>query len=1005
MTYWRLQAPHRIPLSGNVATSGTITITPASSGSGPLATNFQLTSSVGGTDVPFTLGHVFKQADVPSGQIANTSDTTNWQCDIRTTWPDGSAKFCVLSGRKTLTAGVAATINLTSAAPAGGTALTTTDLKNTGITASIGCGAFGTVSWATTDWDSPFQTLITGPVMSSWSYRKPVGSDAHLVGWLEVRLYVGGAVEVLAWVENAYLLVASPTSKTETYTFTLGGSQRFSQNFTVYHHTRIPLLSGGARSHWLGTNPDTTVAHNGTYLMATKMLPNMGWTSPSAATLNALTQSYTPNYPGPVGTTMGNAGTRPSLIENEACMYLGAGDARAYKAIVAAGFGQGTWPIHYRDENTNLPFRFSTFPTISLQSGSSPALPTNSGGEAAAYANTHHPNYAYPAAIVTGWNWFVDECLLLNGRNYLEGDQQRRRNDEGIYFAASGGYTERGAAWSLRSLAQALTLCPSSYAHRADLIYQWEQNMIRSKDWYVDGVLYSDQYITNVNFSNSLGVVAPYADYNDTNSRGTAFWHSTWMQSFYVSAVGWAWDMGLPIGATASAAHQSFRDWLYKYPVGLFGDGSSAMNYRWAPAYDFPIKTSKSPGVGYYASFTAAATEWATQTTGEPTSAAEGQTLWYGGGDVVAGDFTTGFTGQKFAALAYAVEHSATGASAAWTRLTRSSSWSLTSNFNDEPKAGVVPRLSYLQQQAVKLGPGQSIRLTTNITGTQLSPEGSDILQWGVSAYYDPVRKEVGFIGKRDGPNPYHWMVLDETRNNWSLDPRALWSSASVSGHGYDHNTCDPATGDVYHVPYGVKVVQKWNGTSWSAMTAWTQNMTATGGLTYFPGLGLFYNDGVALIRFNGTSWDTIATGDNSSYHDFSEYNSTADVLIFGGGNSSGYFKCTRGLTVSSIASAPFRISANAGDQGIIASDPNSDNLIARDVDTGAWAQYDISANAWTTLTQSTGDGSVPQNGTPNLANVNGSEVCCSIPQYGVTIWMQFRSGSSTLDAWLYRHT
>ena len=32
--------------------------------------------------------------------------------------------------------------------------------------------------------------------MSSWVYRKQVGSDAHLVAWMEVRLYVAGAVEL-----------------------------------------------------------------------------------------------------------------------------------------------------------------------------------------------------------------------------------------------------------------------------------------------------------------------------------------------------------------------------------------------------------------------------------------------------------------------------------------------------------------------------------------------------------------------------------------------------------------------------------------------------------------------------------------------------------------------------------------------------------------------------------------------------------------------------------------
>ena len=43
-------------------------------------------------------------------------------------------------------------------------------------------------------------------------YRKQVGTDAHLVAWLEVRLFPGGLVEILPSIENGYLLVTGPTS-------------------------------------------------------------------------------------------------------------------------------------------------------------------------------------------------------------------------------------------------------------------------------------------------------------------------------------------------------------------------------------------------------------------------------------------------------------------------------------------------------------------------------------------------------------------------------------------------------------------------------------------------------------------------------------------------------------------------------------------------------------------------------------------------------------------------
>ncbi len=313
---------------------------------------------------------------------------------------------------------------------------------------------------------------------------------------------------------------------------------------------------------------------------------------------------------------------------------------------------------------------------------------------------------------------------------------------------------------------------------------------------------------------------------------------------------------------------------------------------------------------------------------------------------------------------------------------------------------------SYLAQQAALLAPGQCIRLETGLTSAMLTMEGSNFIQWGVSMYRDPVRREIGFIGKRDGPNPFHWAVYSESTNSWDTT-RPVWSTAIVSGHGYDHNTCDPATGDVYHVPYGGNVVRKWNG-SWTSLPGWSQNATACGGLSWFPGLGLFYNDGFGLIHWDGSKWTTRYTLANGSYHDFSEYNDTADVLIFGGGNGSGYYKMTRSLAVSPIPAPPgITIGANPNYHGLAVSDPNSATLIARSSPTGAWAAYNIGSNSWSSLAKSSGNGATPQRGLPPLAaDTNNGPICCAIEDLGVIMFVQHQgSGSTPAEVWLYRHT
>ena len=170
------------------------------------------------------------------------------------------------------------TLSATRTAPSGA-ALTTADLRTTGAAAAIGCGAFGAVSWADADWLTPFMSWAAGPQMSSWIYRKQVGTDAHLVAWLEVRLYAGGAVEVLPWVENGFLNVAAPGERVATYTFTLGGTERFSQSVALLNHQRTPLVAGALLSHWLALDPGVTVSHDAAYLQSTRLVPtSRHWT-------------------------------------------------------------------------------------------------------------------------------------------------------------------------------------------------------------------------------------------------------------------------------------------------------------------------------------------------------------------------------------------------------------------------------------------------------------------------------------------------------------------------------------------------------------------------------------------------------------------------------------------------------------------------------------------------------------------------------------------------------
>ena len=456
--------------------------------------------------VPVTFGQVFKRGDVPAG-----CTLAGVQLNVKCAWPDGSASIgivsCLLSG----VAGAMSAVGLQCGTAASGPTLTTAGLRATGIAAAVGAGAFGSASWSGADWESPFRAWVTGPVMSSWIYRKPVGGDAHLVAWLEVRMWSNGAVEVLPWVENGYLLVPGPTSKSATYKFTLGGTDRFSQLIDLPHHTRTPLVSGPVTSHWLGAAQDSVVKHDPRYMQATGLVPAyMASVSPAAAVVKNLPASYTPLQQGNWPAGMGAGGYHASigLLPEWDVLYLTSNAAATYKGVVFNAYSAGRFPCHYRDEtNTqqpNRPPRISLHPNLTLMSPSPgwETPPAGSGTQPAGWGASHQPSPGYMAYLVTGRHYFLEELQFAASTNSLAAPWPSRQSAKGIYKSTAAG-AARAVAWRWRTLAQAVAATPDD-----DTIFKAEYlaNLKNNVEYY------HARYVAKPN--NPLGFITPYSDYN-----------------------------------------------------------------------------------------------------------------------------------------------------------------------------------------------------------------------------------------------------------------------------------------------------------------------------------------------------------------------------------------------------------------------------------------------------------------------------------------------------------
>jgi hypothetical protein len=654
-----------------------------------LMTSFDLTSAVGGANLPFALGFAFRKGDVPAGaQVAG--NIASLQVSGKNWWPDGSLKFATVAGRADLVAGVARTIKLGVGAAAGGAALTTADLRATGVTANIGAGSFGAVAWSGADWDAPFQNWISGPQMSSWVYRKAVGGDPHLVAWLEVRLYTGGAVEILPWIENGYLNVAAPINKNAEYVFSMGGSERFRAAFDLPNHCRSVLISGARFSHWLGADPQIVPNHDKAYLQATRLVPAYGAAVPASASVWAsLTQTYTPLQRGNYATSMGNAGFQPAigLLPEWDVLYLVSNNPRAYAGVIANAYGAGRFGIHYRDETTKRPLRFSSYPNLVTDGNASSGIantgassrntftPPAQGTAPAVWDSPHHPSVGFTAYLLTGRFYFMEEVQFAATVNYLKNTDVTRLYAGGLFMSHAGANTTRGAAWAIRTLAQAACVTPDNdVALRGEFL----ASMAVNTDYYYA------TYVAQPN--NPFGFVAPYSNYT---TGGGYFSEAAWMQDFFTAAIGYAIDLEPAMPQASIGKLATFFAWKAQSAIGRLG-GTTPTEYLYRDAAQYIIAVAPSESSNFIDGTGPWHKNWgeiytATLKTPNPGVA----------GALNGGNFPdpTSYWGNFQPAIAYAVQHKVPGAQAAYARMRGAPNWTqMTDRWSELPVWSVVPR-------------------------------------------------------------------------------------------------------------------------------------------------------------------------------------------------------------------------------------------------------------------------------------------------------------------------
>jgi hypothetical protein len=662
---------------------------------GALNTSLSLTG--GGSGKAWTFGHAFKQGDVKATEYITATGPTQFQAEVRNRWSDGSVKYAVLSG----IGGTAVALSATGTTPATGeVALTDPQASVTftgGVTGTYACPTTNTVG----AWNKAAATLvrkIAGPVMTERHYYVPT-TDAHVAVWFYVRSYVGAATEVETVIENGWFNVATPTAKTYTAVVSVGGSTRYTAtNLTHYHHSRW------SRVDWVGTDPVITPVHSGAYLRSTKLVPNYGFASPTAAAWSANGQVDTwgapvnSENPAPFAqanfpSSMGDYGYDETigLLPRLDALYVTSQNVVAYRSMVGNARSWGRYSVHYRDETTGRPFKVSApagnagyATTIGFADGGTTKYGTEAGtvnlpvtsGSYVTITPTHCPAPAYLAYLITGRWQFMENCQFLATFNWLC-VPSTRQGASGVFVPSGGAMTTRGAAWSWRTLGMAACITPDASTGldgglKTEFVGMCTGNASYYRTTYVGG-----------SSDNGIGGVAQY---------GAAADARPWMQDFLVATVGFVSDLGV-MSSGNQAIHDQFRDWQYKWIVGRFGATTATYCWQDAAQYAFLLEP---PGQSHIPAnyYDVWGDLYLANNLGATCSLSGDAHTGYGVWDMV-----TSYWANLTPGLAYAVQHSASGASAAFGLLSNCASYQSVAvnsgvygGFHNNPMWGVVPR-------------------------------------------------------------------------------------------------------------------------------------------------------------------------------------------------------------------------------------------------------------------------------------------------------------------------
>lgn len=382
-------------------------------------------------------------------------------------------------------------------------------------------------------------------------------------------------------IENNWTYKPNPQNIHYSVEIYIQGEKVFAQQDLIhYQHARWRKI------FWTGKQKDIHLKHDVNYLIKTKAIPNY---DTSLVIDERLLEkrygehvSYTavPMTIGMASAVMGTTGAHEDIgpLPNWAVHYLLTMDRRAKNVTLVTGDMAGTWGIHFRDHNTDLPVSLVDYPYLSTHwnrkdVGPHP-IPWCETDCKTPYEpdEAHQPSLAFLPYLVTGDYYYLEELQFWTNWNAMGTEPVYRMLDQGLVKWQQ----LRGMAWSLRNLGQTAYITPDDHPLKSYFNKQINYNL----DYF------NKQYTNNPD-ANKLGIIIDGYSLFD-NGLNTA----PWQQDFFTWSVGYLADLGF-------SQAKPLLLWNSKFIVNRLAN----KDFCWISATNYAMRIRNSSNDAIFSSF------------------------------------------------------------------------------------------------------------------------------------------------------------------------------------------------------------------------------------------------------------------------------------------------------------------------------------------------------------------------------------------------------------------